>query len=342
MGGDPMSSALIIRRAGPALSVQDKGRVGFMALGLSRGGAADRLALAEGAALLGQDINLAALEMAGFGGVFEMTEDTRIALTGAPMQASVEGQALVWNAVHMIKAGQQINIGAPLKGVYGYLHVGGGIASEIHMGSRAAHLATKVGHLVVAGERLPIGNDANFDLPAMKLPMSDRFQGGTLRITASAQTDRFSEAERDRFVNTEFTRGARGNRQGVALEFEGDGFVAEALLNVLSEIIVPGDIQMSGDGAPVLLLPECQTTGGYPRIGTIVPQDQAKAAQAAAGAKLRFQFISVEDGLKSLQSEAKILGDLKKKLAPLIRDPHDIRDLLGYQLISGVTAGYDQ
>lgn len=335
-------SVLIIRRAGPALSVQDKGRVGYMVQGLSRGGAADRLALAEGAALLGQSMDLAALEMPGFGGVFEVTQDTRIALTGAPMAASVEGEPLLWNATHRIAAGQSITIGAPVRGLYGYLHVGGGIATEPVMESRAAHLTARVGVPVVAGMELPIGVDENADQGDVKLPITERFQGGVLRITPSAQTERFSEAERARFEATEFTRSPRGNRQGVQLDFEGAPFAADSQLHILSEIIVPGDIQMTGDGVPFLLLPECQTTGGYPRIATIVPQDQPIAAQAATGARLRFRFITLEEGLETLRSEAQILADLKKTMQPLIRDPRDIRDLLSYQMISGMTAGHDE
>lgn len=337
-----MSGDLIIRRAGPALSVQDRGRVGYMVQGLSRGGAADRLALAEGAALLGQSIDLAALEMPGFGGVFEVTHDTRIALTGAPMTATVDGEALLWNATHMILAGQKITIGAPLRGLYGYLHVGGGFATEPMMGSRSAHLTARVGKAVVAGMKLPIGADANAGQAAVKLPIDERFQGGVLRITPSAQTERFSEGERTRFEATEFTRSPRGNRQGVQLTFEGAPFTADSQLHILSEIIVPGDIQMTGDGIPYILLPECQTTGGYPRIATIVPQDQPIAAQAAPGARLRFRFITLDEGLESLRSEVQILTDLKRTMQPLIRDPRDIRDLLSYQMISGVTAGQEE
>jgi allophanate hydrolase len=124
-----MTRALIVHRAGPGVSVQDKGRPGYLAFGLSRGGAADRLALAEGAALLGQSDTLAALELPGMGGEFEATEDMRIALTGAPMRASIEGERVVWNASHMLPRGARLSIGAVEAGAYGYLHLGGGIAT---------------------------------------------------------------------------------------------------------------------------------------------------------------------------------------------------------------------
>ena len=86
-----MSAHLTILRAGPGLTVQDLGRPGYLDMGLSRGGAVDRLALAEGAALLGQADSLAAVEMAGMGGEFQADQDLRIALTGARMRAQIDG-----------------------------------------------------------------------------------------------------------------------------------------------------------------------------------------------------------------------------------------------------------
>ncbi len=334
-----MTARLIIMRAGAALSIQDLGRAGYMSFGLSCGGAADRLAMAEGAALLGQDVNLAALEMAGFGGVFEVSQDTRIALTGAPMKATVDDQPLVWNAVQSIKAGQRITIGAASSGVYGYLHVGGGFATDPRLGSRSSHIAASIGEAIVTGTELPIGVDANANSGGLKLPVQDRFSGGIVRVSPSAQTDRFSKTERARFEATQFVRTPHGNRQGIQLEFDGAPFAAEGQLSILSEIMVPGDIQMTGSGNPFVLLPECQTTGGYPRIATVLPQDLPIVAQAAPGTPLQFRFVSIEEALETALTPAQIVADLKRQRQPLIRDPRDIHDLLGYQLISGVTAG---
>lgn len=336
-----MSGALIIHQAGPALSVQDLGRPGYMAFGLSQGGAADRLALAEGAALLGQDPALAAVEMAGVGGIFEASHDMRVALTGAPMKAMLDGQPLVWNATQTVRAGQRISIGAALKGLYGYLHVGGGIATPKQLGSRSHHLTAGIGAPITAGAHLPIGTDPNFDQPDQRLPVSDRFSGGTLRLLPSAQTHRFSKAEIARFEATEFVRTPRGNRQGVQLGFEGAPFATEQQLSILSEIMVSGDVQMTGEGIPFVLLPECQTTGGYPRIGTVMPDDLPLVVQAAPGTRLRFRFLTIESALKATRMPVQVQSNLKRAMQPLIRDPREIRDLLSYQLIGGVTSGLE-
>jgi allophanate hydrolase len=336
-----MTPALIVRRAGPGMTVQDLGRPGYLAFGLSRGGAADRLALAEGAALLGQEDTLAALEMAGMGGEFEAAADLCIALTGAPMRASIDSARIAWNASHRLEAGQRLSIGAAESGSYGYLHLGGGVAVAEQLGARSTHLAAKLGTVVQPGARLAAGTDKHPGAAGMTLDADQRFEGGTVRVVPSLQTEFFDPAEITRFEADEFRRDTRGNRMGVRFLPGGDGYRNEAGLSVISEVIVPGDIQITGDGTPFVLLSECQTTGGYPRIGSVLPADLPRVAQAPAGARLKFRFVSLEEAVKAeLQEQARRKG-LRRSLRPLIRDPHSMGDLLSYQLISGVTAGDD-
>ncbi len=336
-----MSRAIIVQRAGPGMTAQDQGRPGYLAFGLSRGGAADRLALAEGAALLGQDESCAALEMAGTGGEFRATEDMRIALTGAPMRASIDGHGVAWNASHLLPAGTPLSIGAAEMGTYGYLHLGGGLATAEQLGARSAHLAAGVGDAIRSGSQLMVGPDAQQSITGFLIETDMRFEGGTVRVAPSLQTEFFDAAEIRRFEATEFHRDVRGNRMGARFLPEGQGFHNEAGLSVLSEIIVPGDIQITGDGAPFVLLCECQTTGGYPRIGSVIPADLPKVAQARPGAVLRFRFVTLEEAVDAEARERDRRKDLQRSLRPLVRDPHDIPDLLSYQLVGGVTAGDD-
>jgi len=336
-----MSRALIVHQAGPGVTVQDMGRPGFLSLGLSRGGAADRLALFEGAALLRQPASCAALEMAGVGGTFEASADMRIALTGAPMRATLDGTPLVWNASHAMPAGARLTIGGALRGSYGYLHVGGGLDTPQILGGRGAHLAAGIGGPVTADTHLPLGADSHPRLTGLFLPDDDRFDGGTLRAVHSLQTALFDDAALARFQTTAFTRDARGNRMGVRLNPEGAGFQNRAGLSVLSEVITPGDIQITGDGTPFVLLTECQTTGGYPRIGAILPSDLPRVAQARPGAALSFRFVTDAQAREIETRAATARSALQSQCRPLLRDPRDIPDLLAYDLIGGMTAGDD-
>lgn len=336
-----MSAALIVRRAGPGVTVQDLGRAGYLAYGISRGGAADRLALAEGAALLGQDISCAALEMVGAGGEFEATADIRIALTGAPMRASVDGTTVAWSASHRLTAGSRLSIGPVTSGTYGYLHVGGGLATPEFLGSRSTHLSAGLGATVSAGDHLPCGVDPNPDETGLVLDAEPRFDGGTVRIVPGPQTPLFEDTAIGAFEATTFARDARSSRMAVRLSGDCPQLSSEAGLSVLSEVIMPGDIQITGDGTPFVLMSECQTTGGYPRIGSVLPSDLPRVAQTPAGTRLQFSFVTLEEAVNiEAKARAHIAG-LRSRLRPLIRDPHSIRDLLSYQLISGVTAGED-
>ncbi len=337
-----MTRALIVHAAGAGTTVQDLGRPGYLCDGVPRGGAADRMALYEAGALLGQPATHAALELPGPGGMFEAGEDMRIALTGAPMRATLDGAPLAWNACHALPAGARLTIGAALAGSYGYLTPGGGIASPVRLGARASYLAAGLGAPVAAGDNLPVGPDPEPDRMGLCLPADRRFDGGTMRVVPSLQTPLFPEAERDRFAATAFRRDARGNRMGVRLVAEDStGLHAEGALSVLSEVIVPGDIQVTGDGTPFVLLAECQTTGGYPRIATVIPADLPGVAQARPGVTLRFRFVTLEEAIAVERIEAQRVAALPRAVRPLVRRPQDIPDLLAYQLVGGVTAGDD-
>ncbi|MFN4058797.1 MAG: biotin-dependent carboxyltransferase family protein [Roseinatronobacter sp.] len=328
-----------VLRAGPGISVQDLGRSGTLGQGLSRGGALDPVALVEGAVLLGQDAGLAALEIVGSFLTIEATSPVRIALTGTPMRATLDGAAVAWNASHTLPKAVRLDLSASPGGV-SYLHLGGGIDAPQLLGSRSAHLTAGIGRMVAAGDTFPAGKDQGTRTGLTVTPLP-RFDGGLLRLVETPQTALFSPAQRARFVETLFTKDTRANRMGQKLHHSGPGFACEGGLQVLSDTIVPGDIQITGDGAPFVLLAECQTTGGYPRIGTVLPCDLPRLVQAPAGAALRFAFVSFDEADAIEQGHATKLRALRDSLRPLIRDPRDMADLLAHQLVSGVTCGDD-
>ncbi len=333
-----MTGRMNIISAGPGVTVQDLGRPGHLATGLSRGGAADRLALFEAAALLGQNDVVAGIEMAGMGGKFTFSAPTRIALTGAPMHATLEDTPILWNASHLILPGQVLSIGGAKKGVFGYLTPAGGIKAQSILGSHSTHLAVGIGAPLVAGGSLTVGDDPALNLATSLLQVRDRFSGGSVRLMPGPQTDLFDPNVLADFLNTTFTRSPTGNRQGVRLDHDGAPFAA-MISGQASDLIMPGDIQMTGDGVPYVLLSECQTTGGYPRIGSVIQPDLPLIAQAPPGVKVNFTMVTLEEADAAYRPEAGLISGLKKSVQLLVRAPHDIQDLLSYQLISGVTAG---
>lgn len=332
-----MTVRICIEKAGPAMTVQDMGRHGYLAYGLTRGGAADMLALHEGAALLGQSPEHAAVEMVGMGGTFAADNDTVIALTGAHMAATIGGAPVVWNASHSLPAGAQLVIGGAQAGTCGYLHVAGGFDTAEVMGARSTHLTAGVGKVLQTGDVLSLGKVTSGRSGDFIAP-ENRLAGGEIRIVASVQTQQFSNETLTRFEETAFQRDARGNRQGVRMASEGEGFFAEGGLSIVSEVISEGDIQITGDGVPYVLMCECQTTGGYPRIGTVIPADLPRVAQAPVGAPLTFRFVKLEEAREIELKHRAAIRALPGQVHPLVRDLNDIADLLGYQLIGGAVS----
>ena len=326
-----MTRRLIIERAGLQTSVQDLGRPGHIGLGLSRGGAADRSGFLDGLALTHNPLSTAAIEMAGMGGTFRFSEPTRIALSGAEMRVTLDGALLEWNASHDIKAGEKLNFGAATEGIYAYLHVEGGIETEIELGGRARHGIAGLGRALEDGDSLRIGQ-AQDATPPERLPKSI-VQSGPIRVIQGPQTALFDKDTLARFQATDFIRSATGNRQGVRMDFEGAPFASGDQLSQVSDFIAEGDIQMTGDGAPYVLMADCQTMGGYPRIGSVIPFDLPRIAQAQPGHHIRFQIISLEEADKLWQSDADALADRLKRLQPRTRDPREMTDLLSYELV---------
>lgn len=324
--------SVIVETAGPAMSVQDLGRPGALGQGLSRGGAADRLGFIDGAVLLGQSPDLAALEMAGMGGRFGFEAPRRFALSGAAMRATLDGSPLEWNASHLGLPGMQLDIGAAEAGVYGYLHLGGGIETEVELGGRGFHRIAGLGALVSGGDTLPVGTDPHSDAAPMRLPA--RILGtGPLRVMPGPQAELFSDDVRATFEATKFVRSARANRQGVRLDHDGAPFATEGQLTLVSDFICEGDIQMTGDGTPFVLLAECQTMGGYPRIGTVIPADIPRVAQAVLGQELTMQFITTAEAERLWQSEDAYRTSREAVRTPRVRNPREMADLLSYELI---------
>ncbi len=337
-----MTATFALHQTGPAVTVQDLGWDGYVAQGISRGGAMDILAMAEGAALLGQSSNLAALEMPGFGGVFSTSCNCVIALTGAEMRADIEGRVLGWNATHALPAGAKLRIGPVIRGVYGYLHISGGFEPPLLLGARGTHLAAGLRAPLAAGDTLPFGA-VQAQRGQGSLAVADRSAGGVIRILPTLQSDMFGADFLVAFQNTGFTRDPRSNRMGVRLSApDGPNFAPEAARNILSDIVMEGDIQITGDGTPYVLMAESQTTGGYPRIAQVLPCDLPRLAQLSGGAEIRFQMISHSEAIEIERAAQAARAGLAALCKPVVRDPREADDLLAMQLISGVTAGEDE
>ncbi|MEM1046698.1 MAG: biotin-dependent carboxyltransferase family protein [Pseudomonadota bacterium] len=341
-------ACLVVQEAGPAVTVQDLGRAGYQRYGVAEGGAVDRLAMAEGAALVGNAPSDAALELFGLGGRFTIENGpVRIALTGATMPATVDGDPVPWRSAFLLEPGQVLGIGPAIGGNYGYLHVGGGLDTPPVLGSRSTHLRARLGG--VDGRALRTGDRLSIAPQNPDSLRDDRLHASTLahprpavpnriRFLWGSQAHWFSEAERARFLGMTFTVTAKLDRMGVRLKPGGDPIHSDLGLSGLSDAVCLGDIQIPGDGEPAILLADRQPTGGYPRIATILSPDLDHVVQCRPGTELRFAAVTPDEAVDILRARRTYIAGLNRLVVPLRRDPRDIPNLLDYNLISGVVS----
>jgi biotin-dependent carboxylase-like uncharacterized protein len=283
---------------GPSTTVQDAGRFGYQRFGVSASGAVDLRSLAIANRLVGNPPEAAALEMTMAGGACEVVADgLSVALCGADMPLAIDGTPAASNRTHWLRRGARLDIGMARAGLRAYLAVGGGIGVPPVLGSRATHLRSGLGGVegraLRAGDLLS-GEPLASPPPLLRLKHDRRpYFGGMVRIVAGPQADAFDPRALVILRDGRFRLSSQIDRMaarldGPVLPFV-DGF------NIVSDGVVAGSIQVPGHGHPLVLLADCQTTGGYPKIATTITPDLARIGQRRPNERVRFQFVSADE-----------------------------------------------
>ena len=296
-----MISGFKVINPGILTLIQDAGRFGFHGIGLTNGGPLDSLAFRWATRLCGAAVENAAssdtaLEISIGGLSLEAYVDTVIAVTGADIPLTINGQPCqLWQS-HSVKAGDYIELGYAQQGCRSYLAVSGGFDISHSFGSAATVSRESIGGL--SGEPL----QQNDVLPCAgyhtaqhyAVADNDRPQYGnalTARVILGYQQETFSEVQQRLFFTSDYTVSDRCDRMGYRLTGQS---IQSSVEGILSEGICHGAIQIPADGQPIVLMNDRQTIGGYPKIGSMISIDTARLAQLSAGAKVCFEPISME------------------------------------------------
>ena len=334
--------SLLTKRAFTGASIQDDGRSGLQRYGVTSSGGVDKLALAQGRALLKDEENTAVIEFSAVGGTFLVQESSFFVLTGAEAQLYLNDTPILRGQVFRAQVGDEIKIGSITKGFYSYLHVAGGFCTDSHLKSRSTNIQAGLGTTLETGKILPYKKKLNRNLMYMNL--GEYCNSDSIRIVSGPQTDFFPEKVFERFLDTEFEVSQKRDRMGVKLNFKSKNFFIEDGLSIVSDAIEVGDIQIDGQGQPTVLLNDRQPTGGYPRISTVISADLHKFAQISINSKFNFVLVSLEEAIIALKELAEQLKTLNEQVDFFQRDPHDISNLLSYSLVGGAIRGdeYDE
>lgn len=291
-------AVLSVSFAGPLVTVQDAGRPGNMRYGVSASGPMDRLAFDAAHAALGNARGQSAIEISLGGLMLHCKEGAvSLAITGGDFVVEHGGQKTRSWTVLTLHKGERLAIRAGKAGSWAYLAFAGKLRSKDWLGSQATHSTSGFGGgAVQAGQSLVISEAVTRDDRLGEIPQPDFMSDGPIRAVTGPQDQHFAENAVARFFSDTFTVTDAYDRMGMRLS--GPKLGLDGALSIPSEPIVRGSVQVSGDGVPTVLLADHQTTGGYPKIATVISCDTDRLAQWRAGQSLRFTSVSSQQAVE--------------------------------------------
>lgn len=315
-----MAESFLVIEPGSLTTVQDLGRFGWQSLGVPVSGVMDPYAAQAANLLVGNEQSSAVLEMTVTGMTLAVLHASCLALTGAQTKIKVNTQIQpCWESFH-VYPGDLIRIGQVQSGCRMYLAVSGGIDVPLVMGSRSTSAGTGLGGFcgrpVQKGDILsaPAPQELPHPLRVPDAYIPELSKKIVLRCVPGPQDTFFSRLDSSLFGSA-YTITARSDRRGIRLEGPPIQHAHDSPGRVLSEPSLPGNIQVPGDGQPIVLLLE-QTVGGYAKAATIISSDLPRLAQAVPGTSVRFQAVSLEQAHNIFTQAQKQIMDLKEGLRP--------------------------
>lgn len=308
---------MIVTRAGFLTSVQDLGRTGFREFGVSTSGALDPFALRVANLLVDNDEGAAGLEIT-FGGLHLHFQDERIvAWCGGEFDVSIGAAPLPAGHTALVRSGEELEFGRAQTGCRAWLAISGGVDVPIVLGSRSTDLRANFGgfdgRALRDGDVIPLGPRPGSPIPATRISswtapgdwVSPAKPNPILRFLRGMDWTRFNASTLQRLTSEPFTVSPDSDRMGVRLT--GPELPRADNVDLISEAVAPGTVQVPPSGQPILLLGDCQTIGGYPKIAHVITVDLGMAAQLRAGDRVRFSEVSLDDAHQLLLQRERAL-----------------------------------
>lgn len=286
--------SLTVEDPGLLTTVQDLGRWGAQHHGVSVSGAMDKLSLRLANKLVGNREQAAALEVTLAGPTIRFNRESQVAVSGAEFILQLDEYEVSSETLLSIGSGQCLMFGRRLNGARAYIAVAGGVEAESFMGSRSTHLPTKrggmAGRSLRRGDELRVGTlrgESVSSRPVPGLRWGRRPTGGTkVRVILGPQVDWFSPDSVETFCSQRYRIGIASDRMGYRLE--GPPVHRGYAREMLSQAVPMGSVQVPQSGEPIVAMADCQTTGGYPKIATVINADLHLLGQLGPGDWLEF------------------------------------------------------
>ena len=289
---------LLVHDAGPQTTVQDLGRRGTLREGIPPSGPMDRDAFLLANRLVGNADDAAALECTLIGPRLEFADERWVAVTGAAMAVTLNGAPVPRWAALQVKPGEMLRLGPAAAGVRAYLAVSGGIDTPLTLGSRSTYLRGRLGghqgRALRKGDTLPLGPPSG-GAPARVLErfIPDYTEAAMVRVVLGPQNDRFTPGGIAALFEAPYEMTPQADRMGARLR--GARIEHTRGHDIISDGVALGGIQVVGDGQPIVLLADRQSTGGYTKIGTVCSFDIGRVCQVKPGQRLSFKRVTIAE-----------------------------------------------
>lgn len=315
-----MTASLKVIAPGMHTSIQDLGRIGFQHLGVPVSGALDTQALRLANLLVGNTEGEAALEIMHLGPTLDVCADSvRVALSGGSGAIEIVGQDTpvpAFRSVRMAR-GTRFRVTASGDSATAYLAVEGGFDIAEVLGSRSAYarggFGGHFGRAIDAGDILPLRRSEVETRTERMLAQGALPRPRSVRVILGPQEDHFTEAAICALRESTYRVARAADRMGMRLE--GPALSHRDRFNIVSDGIAPGAIQVPGDGQPIILLADRQTTGGYPKIATVISSDLPALGRLRPGDEIRFETVTLEEASEARRAAKKRFVRLCKTIA---------------------------
>lgn len=311
--------SLEVLKPGLCTTFQDAGRAGYQHIGVPVNGPMDALAQQMANLLVGNSLQHGTLEMTLIGPTLRFDAAALIAIAGADLGATLAGQPLSPNQAVRIQPGAILTFGQRKVGARAYLAVAGGFTVEQVLGSvstyrRGAYHGV-LGRTLMAGDRLGFAssfrNPPRVVLPSVLTRSIEREADAPVRILPGGEWQAFTEEARHDLLTGEYSIGSDSERMGYRLL--GAALALERPLELLSEAVTFGTVQVPPSGQPIVLMADRQTTGGYPRIANVISADLPLLAQRLPGERVRFQLTTLQTAQRLAVERARHLAQLERE-----------------------------
>jgi len=299
-----MDNNILILSEGLHTSIQDLGRKGYRSYGVPISGAMDKYSAILANKLLNNDEKLPVMEMTLMGPKILFEDHSLIVVTGADMSPELNGEAVKMNFVYEVKTSDVLSFGALKTGARSYLGVKGGFQTENKLKSFSYYDGITSKEKVQKGDRLRIASyDADLQATSSKIKVkSAHFNEKKLEVTKGPEFNRLTKKHRELLFSKEFKIDAHHNRMGYQLKnkfppIKNDG--------IITSTTIPGTVQLTPSGKLIIMMRDCPTTGGYPRILQLTDIAINQLAQKKENDVLEFDLESSFDFLGRLVSRFK-------------------------------------